>query len=74
MFRLKTNYDINKKLHTHKQTHKHTQFKYWYDVRALWPNTACPSVTAAGFTHNMLVFAVSTGVTYESFIKTGLIA
>lgn len=31
-------------------------------------------VKAVEFTHNMLVFALSTGVTYESFIKTGLIA
>lgn len=75
----KQNDDISKKpAHPHKHTYTHsythTQFKYWYDVRALWHNTVCANVTAAGFTHNKLVFALSTGVTYESFIKTGLIA
>lgn len=50
-----------------------TQLRY-DDVRAVWPKTARPDDTAADFAHNTLVFALSTGVTYESFIKTGLIA
>lgn len=29
---------------------------YWCSVYALWPNTACPSVTAAHLAHNTLVF------------------
>lgn len=35
---------------------------------------ASPDVTAAGFALSALVSALSAGVTYESFIKTGLIA
>lgn len=44
------------------------------DVRAAWPSTVHPDASATDFTHNMLVFALSAVVTYESFIKTGLIA
>lgn len=40
----------------------------------LLPSAASPDVTAAGFALSTLVSALSTGVTYESFIKTGLIA
>lgn len=43
-------------------------------VLPVWPNTVSLCVIEADCSHNMLVFAPSSMVTYKSFIQTGLIA
>lgn len=52
----------------------HTSQTQHDDVRAAWPDSVRPHAWAADFTRDVLVFALSAVVTYESFIKTGLIA